>query len=46
MTPTLSVDAVQLRLIWLELAAVAVRFEGAVGACVSTAVVVAVATFE
>ena len=34
-TPTLSVDAVQLRLIWLPLTAVAVRFVGAVGGCVS-----------
>src|SRR5437879_3069649 len=33
-TPTLSVDAVQLRLIWLPLTA-AVRFAGAVGGCVS-----------
>src|SRR5437773_435849 len=34
-TPTSSVDAVQLRLIWLPLTAVAVRLLGAVGACVS-----------
>ena len=42
-TPTLSVDAVQLRLIWLPLA-VAVRFAGAVGACVSA--IVPLLTFE
>ena len=35
-TPTLSVDAVQLKLTRLTLIAVAVRFDGAVGACVST----------
>ena len=34
-TPTLSVDAPQLRLIWLALAAVAVSAPGAVGGCVS-----------
>src|SRR5438132_4741006 len=45
-TPTLSVDAVQLRLIWLQLTAVAERFVGAVGACVSGAGVVALATLE
>jgi hypothetical protein len=33
----LSVDAVQLRLIWLELTAAAVKFVGAVGAWVSAA---------
>ena len=42
-TPTLSVDAVQLRLIWLPLA-VAVRFVGAVGGCVSG--IVPPVTFE
>ena len=47
MTPTLSVDAVQLRLIWVADAAVAVSLPGAVGACVSGAAgVVAVAVFE
>ena len=46
-TPTLSVAAVHARLIWLLLAAVAVRFDGAVGACVSGAAgVVAVAVLE
>ena len=34
-TPTLSVEAVQVRLICAPLAAVATRFVGAVGACVS-----------
>jgi hypothetical protein len=34
-TATLSVEAVQLRLIWVLDAAVAVRLEGAVGAWVS-----------
>ena len=34
-TPTLSVDAVQLRLIWLPLTAVAVRVPGVLGGCVS-----------
>src|SRR5438128_10066327 len=34
-TPTLSVEAVHARLIWLLLAAVAVRFDGAVGGLVS-----------
>src|SRR2546425_13121288 len=34
-TPTLSVDAVQARLIWLADAAVAVRLDGAVGGVVS-----------
>jgi hypothetical protein len=41
----LSVEAVQLRLTWLELVAVAVRLLGAVGGWVS-ADVVALATFE
>ena len=46
-TPTLSVDAVQLRLIWLPLAAVAVRFDGVLGGCESEADgVVALAVFE
>src|SRR5437762_2822806 len=45
-TPTLSVDAVQLRLIWLPLTAVADSVPGAVGACVSSAGVGALATFE
>src|SRR2546430_4085759 len=44
-TPTLSVDAVQLRLIWLPLTAVADRLPGAVGGCVSGAGVAAPATF-
>ena len=35
MTATLSVAALQVRLIWVIDAAVAVRFDGAVGACVS-----------
>jgi hypothetical protein len=44
-TPTLSVDAVQLRLIWLALTAVAVSPLGAVGGWVSgPAMVVALAT--
>ena len=43
-TPTLSVDAVQTRLIWLVLTAVAVRFKGTDGATVSA--VAAVAMFE
>jgi len=43
-TPTLSVDAGQLRLIWLPLTAVAVRLAGVVGDCVSG--VVALATGE
>src|SRR5213594_4377189 len=34
-TPTLSVEAVHARLIWLLLAAVAVRLDGAVGGLVS-----------
>jgi hypothetical protein len=34
-TPTLSVDAVQLRFTWVFETAVALRFVGAVGACVS-----------
>src|SRR2546425_7344797 len=34
-TPALSVEAVQLRLIWLDDIALAARFVGAVGACVS-----------
>jgi hypothetical protein len=34
-TPTLSVDAVQLKLIWLLLTTVAAGLVGAVGACVS-----------
>ena len=37
MTPTLSVEAVHDRLIWLALAAVAVKLDGAVGGVVSTA---------
>ena len=46
-TPTSSVDAVQLRLIWPPLVAVAVRLLGAVGACVSAAAgVVVLAAFE
>ena len=46
-TPTLSVDAVQDRLIWELEAAVAVKFEGAVGGVVSApAKVVAVAVLE
>src|SRR3989449_10372472 len=46
-TPTLSVDAVQARLIWLADAAVAVRLDGAVGGVVSGgAGVTALATFE
>jgi len=45
-TPTLSVEAVQLKLIWLPLIAVAVRLAGAVGGCVSGAGVVALATGE
>ena len=32
-TPTLSVEAFQVRLIWLELTAVAARLLGAVGGC-------------
>src|SRR2546428_13199901 len=36
-TPTSSVEAVHARLIWLLLAAVAVRFDGAVGGVVSGA---------
>ena len=35
MTPTLSVEAIQLRLIWLLLMAAAVRPDGAEGGCVS-----------
>ena len=35
MTPTLSVEAVHARLIWLALAAVAVKLDGAVGGVVS-----------
>src|SRR2546422_9134973 len=46
-TPTLSVDAVQARLIWLADAAVAVRLDGAEGGVVSGgAGVTALATFE
>ena len=45
-TPTLSVDAVQLRLIWVLLTAVAVRLPGALGGCVSGDGVVALAVFE
>ena len=45
-TPTLSVAAVHDRLTWLDEGAVAVRLVGAVGACVSVPVVVAVAMFE
>ena len=44
-TATLSVDAVQLRLIWVKLAAVARRLPGAVGAWVSPSVV-ALEVFE
>ena len=35
MTPTLSVEAIQLRLIWLVLMGVATRFDGTDGGCVS-----------
>ena len=46
-TPTLSVDAVHVRLIWLVETAVPLSPEGAVGACVSgAACVVALAVFE
>ena len=46
-TPTLSVDAVQLRLIWVALAADAVSPEGVVGGVVSGAAgVLAVAIVE
>jgi hypothetical protein len=44
-TPTLSVDAVQLSVIWLELTTVAVSPDGAVGGVVSASVV-ALAEFE
>ena len=47
LTPTLSVDAPQPRLIWVLLTTAAVSPVGAVGACVSGAAgVVALATFE
>ena len=47
MTPTLSVEAVQLRLIWVALAAVAVSPDGVDGGVVSGAAgVVAVAIAE
>ncbi len=39
MTPVASVDAVQLKLIWLMEAAVAVRLDGLVGGVVSPGVV-------
>ena len=42
MTPTVSVDAVQVRLIWEEDTTVAVRPVGAVGATVSELVLVVV----
>jgi hypothetical protein len=45
-TPTLSVAAIQLRLIWLLLAAVALRLPGALGAVVSAAGVVTVTMLE
>ena len=45
-TPTLSVDAVQLKLIWVPLTAVALRLPGVLGGCVSGEVVVALAVFE
>jgi hypothetical protein len=46
-TPTVSVEAVQARLIWLLLAAVALRLDGAVGGVVSGAAgVVALAVVE
>src|SRR2546422_9890328 len=41
-TPTLSVDAVQARLIWLAVAAVAVRLDGAEGGVVSGAAAIGV----
>ena len=44
-TPTVSVDAVQLRLIWLLLIGVAVRAAGVVGAVVSGAGVPPMAVF-